>query len=91
MQRLELILSQAVESDLIEAFRAKGVGKAFTKIPDVMGQGFSSPKMGDSIWPQLNCIYIIYCEDEEAEAISAIIEDLRKQYPCDGIALFRTA
>jgi hypothetical protein len=88
MQRLELILNQAVESDLLEAFKAKGVGKCFTKIPDVMGQGNAEPKQGDSIWPQLNCIFIVYCEDAEARIITAIVEDLRKQYPSDGIALF---
>lgn len=90
MKRIELILSQAVESDILEAFEEKKVGKAYTKIPNVIGKGFSDPKMGDSIWPQLNSLYIIYCEEEESQIIYDIVLKTREEYPCDGIAFFCT-
>ena len=60
----------------------------FTKIPAVLGHGFSEPKMGDGIWPQLNTMYIIFCTEDEEKIILSIIEDLRKEYIGEGIACF---
>lgn len=87
MKRIEIIFSQAVEEDLDLLLSTKGI-KKYTKIPGVMGQGESIPKMGDSIWPQLNTIFIIYCNEEELEVLKTIITDLRNAYPMEGIATF---
>lgn len=88
MKRVELILNQSVELDLLELFREKGVGKMYTKIPSAFGRGCTSPKMGDSVWPQVNCVYVVYCEEAEAAVLVEIAETLRKEYPSDGIAVF---
>ncbi len=88
MKRVELILNQSVEPDLLELFKEKDVGKMYTKIPSAFGRGCTSPKMGDSVWPQVNCVYIIYCDETEVAALSEIAEALRKEYPSDGIAMF---
>ncbi|MFI3256918.1 MAG: hypothetical protein R3Y36_01315 [Spirochaetales bacterium] len=88
MKRLEIIFSQAIDDDFIDACAEKKIGQYFTKIQNVRGQGYSVPKMGDNIWPQLNNQYIIYCENAEAEEIHTVIIDLRKKYPTEGIAFF---
>ena len=83
--RLEITMSQAIEEDFINSFLAKDTGKMFTKIPVVMGQGNSEPKMGDAIWPQLNCMYIVICSDKEEKVIVDIIQSLHKMYPKEGL------
>ncbi len=88
--RLEIILSQSIEEDFVKAFLEKDTGHMFTKLDNVMGQGCSVPKMGDSIWPQLNCMYITYCTKSQSSEIKAIIKSLRKEYPGEGIACFKT-
>ena len=88
MKRLEIIVNQSIEADLFEAFRRRGVGKHFTKIPGAMGAGNSDPKMGDHIWPEENVILIIYCEKEEATGIGEAVEETKKHFPDEGLKLF---
>jgi hypothetical protein len=88
MKRLEIIVNQSIEADLFEAFRRRGAGSHFTKIPGAMGAGNSDPKMGDHIWPEENVILIIYCEDEEAAAITEAVEETKGRFPSEGLKLF---
>lgn len=86
--RVEIICSQALEEDFTQEFKDAKAGKKFTKINPVMGAGCSNPHLGDSVWPQLNLMYIIYCSEEEAEKIKEIVVKLRKLYITEGIACF---
>lgn len=88
--RLEIVLSQSIEEDFVKAFLEHDTGHMFTKMNDVMGRGFSVPKMGDNIWPQLNCMYIVYCTKEQASVTKEILNQLRREYPGEGIACFRS-
>lgn len=87
-KRVEIIFSQAVEEDFIERFKEQKVGAKYTKLANVMGAGFSNPRLGDAIWPQLNMMYIIYCSEDDCKKIIAIVEALREQYMGEGIACF---
>ena len=86
--RIEIICSQALEEDFSEEFKNAGIGQKFTKINPVMGAGNSNPHLGDSVWPQLNIMYIIYCNEDEAEKIKETVAKLRKLYITEGIACF---
>ena len=86
--RVEIISSQALDEDFDEEFKLNNVGKKFTKVSSVMGAGFSIPRLGNEVWPQLNSMYIIYCSKEEANALAKIVIKLRKLYPTEGIAMF---
>lgn len=88
LKRVELIFSAAVDEDFMDGFKKKGIGAHFTKISGVTGAGFSNPKLGDSVWPQLNEMIIVYCSKEEAEKIVDLAKDLREKYPMEGIACF---
>lgn len=88
--RLEITMSQAIEEDFITKFMAEDTGKKFTKLPVVMGQGNTEPKMGDAVWPQLNCMYIVFCSEAESQVVVKIVQDLRAMYPNEGIACFKT-
>lgn len=92
MKRVEVVLTQAIEEDFISLFEKKckeeSVKCKFTKIEDIMGQGNTSPKMGDPVWPQLNVMFVIYCEDKIVFKISEIMTELHKQYVGEGAAAF---
>ncbi|MBB5227342.1 hypothetical protein DYE50_00920 [Treponema ruminis] len=87
-KRVEIIFSQAVEEDFVAEFKEQQVGLKYTKLANVMGAGFSNPRLGDAIWPQLNMMYIIYCSEEDCGKIIAIVEKLREKYMGEGIACF---
>lgn len=88
--RLEIIMSQSIEEDFVKAFMNADTGKQFTKISAIMGQGFSVPKMGDAVWPQLNCMYLVYCTKKQAAEVAAVVEQLRREYPGEGLACFKS-
>lgn len=90
LTRLEIITSQALEEDFNEEFKENKVAARYTKLANVMGAGYSNPRLGDAIWPQLNIMYIIYCEESEAEKIIAICQKLREKYVAEGIACFKS-
>lgn len=88
MKRVEIVINYALETDLLDAFRENGVGTKYTSVSNVTGRGESDPKMGDAVWPQVNSIFVIVCEEPELEVLKKIILDLRNLYPKDGIAMF---
>ena len=88
MKRIEIIANNAVEDDIAEALHEFNAGKKYTKIVGVMGEGRSTPKHGDSVWPEENFIMIIYCEDQEAQAIKTAISRVKQVFPNEGIKLF---
>ena len=87
-KRVEIIFSQALEEDFAQLFKEKKVAARYTKINNVMGAGYSNPRLGDAIWPQLNMMYIIYCSQEDCDTIVQIVQQLRETYMGEGIACF---
>lgn len=88
LSRVEIICTQALEEDFIEAFKDEKVAVRYTKLKDVMGAGYSNPCLGDSVWPQLNIMFIIFCSQEECDKIKDIVWKLRDKYRTEGIACF---
>jgi len=88
MRRIEIMFSQAIEEDILAALKSIDEDSFYTIIPGVRGRGFSSPKMGDAVWPGSNEIMIIYCKKEAAEKIETCIKLLQKRFPDEGLALF---
>ncbi len=91
LTRIEVITSQALEEDFNEEFKENKVAARYTKLANVMGAGYSNPRLGDAIWPQLNIMYIIYCDEAEAQKIIAICQKLREKYVAEGIACFKSS
>lgn len=90
MNRIEIIYSQPLEEDILEAIKGIPEAKFFTIVPGVHGQGYSVPKMGDPVWPEVNNLMLIYCEsDTAADAIAEGVDTVRQRYPNEGLALFR--
>jgi hypothetical protein len=88
--RLEVILSQAIQDDFLNDIGFAVPGIKYTQVPDVAGRGFTAPKLGDAIWPQLNSIFVIYCTEEEANRVLAVVKRLRTRYADEGAACFKS-
>lgn len=88
LKRVEVIFSAALDEDFVEGFKKNKIGSHFTKISGVTGAGFSNPKLGDAVWPQLNEMLIVYCPKDEAQKIVELAEKIRDKYPMEGIACF---
>ncbi|MDR3284393.1 MAG: hypothetical protein LBS97_04340, partial [Treponema sp.] len=65
-------------------------GIAYTRLDGATGRGFSVPKLGDSIWPQLNSVMVLYVTPEEESAVRGIVKKLRTKYAGEGLACFRS-
>ncbi|MBQ3922217.1 MAG: hypothetical protein II707_02890 [Spirochaetales bacterium] len=88
MKKLEIIANRAVKEDLFDRFRQFDAHPHYTMIPIVHGEGSSSPKMGDSVWPEENFMLIIYCDEALAEKIIKAVKDLKLDFPDEGIKMF---
>lgn len=91
MIRVEIYINFGLESELLDAFKSEKIAEHYSRIGNVLGCGFTEPKMGDSVWPQVNSQFIIYCSEDEAKKIKSIVNDIREKYPNDGISIFFTA
>lgn len=89
MKRIEIIFNQSLEEDIFAALQDIPEAQFFTLIPTVYGKGFSTPKMGDSVWPEENKLLIIYTSSETAvEKIEKAINSLQKTFQNEGLAYF---
>jgi hypothetical protein len=88
MIRIEIVANHSVEENILEAFSREGVGKFYTKYPNVFGVGNSGPRMGDAVWPEENLALVVWCEEDEAQGIARAVDAVKKQFPDEGIRVF---
>ena len=88
MIRIEIVANRSVEENILEAFKKEGVGKYYTKYPNIHGVGAKGPRMGDAVWPEENFALVIWCETEEATGISRAIASVKENFPGEGIKIF---
>ncbi len=88
MKRLEIFANRSIQEDMFDAFNKAEIAKHYTLSPIVLGAGHAGPRMGDHIWPEENFSLIIYCEEEEALQIKAVINEMKAFFTKEGIKLF---
>ena len=88
MIRVEIVANRSVEENILEALKMEGVGKYYTKYPNIHGVGSSGPRMGDPIWPEENFALVIWCEEEEALGINRAVASVKEHFPDEGIKVF---
>jgi len=88
MIRVEIIANQSVEENILDSLKYEGVGKQYTKYPNILGVGSSGPRMGDAVWPEENFVLVIWCEEEEARRIEQAVNYVKDRFPNEGIKLF---
>lgn len=85
--RIDLVFSQALEEDFVEQFEMNKIER-YTIVPIVKGKGYSQPKLGTAVWPQLNTMMITFCNEDDAEKVRRVVKLLRNKYKTEGIACF---
>ena len=90
MIRIEIFANHSVEENILEALAKEQAGKYYTKIPHIYGVGTSGPRMGDAIWPEENFSLVIWCEEEEAQAIKRAVDSVKQTFHDEGIKLFQS-
>ncbi|MCL2294446.1 MAG: hypothetical protein FWC36_06255 [Spirochaetes bacterium] len=87
MKKIEIIANLSVEADIMDMLKEVGV-KGYTKIPVVHGTGNSTPKMGDSVWPEENFMLMICIEENMVPVIKDNVKKLKEKFPNEGIKYF---
>jgi hypothetical protein len=88
MIRVEIIANHSVEENILDALANAGVGKYYTRYPNVFGVGSSGPRMGDAIWPEENFALVVWCEEDEAQGIAKAVAGVKEHFPDEGIKVF---
>ncbi|MDR1025486.1 MAG: hypothetical protein LBL56_07130, partial [Treponema sp.] len=88
MLRIEIVANHSVEENILDAFLQEGVGKYYTKYPNIFGVGSSGPRMGDAVWPEENFSLVLWCEEEEARGVARAVAAVKTQFPDEGIRIF---
>ncbi len=85
MKRVEIVLNQSIEEDFFSRLEKEQIKRFYTKFVDAEGEGCQIPKKGTPIWPQLNNVIVMVLEDEYIPAVRQIVEDLRSEFPDEGV------
>jgi nitrogen regulatory protein PII len=88
MKMLMIVYNEAMDNEVMEALESC-VMKNYTKISKVFGRGVSSgTHLGNDIWPGLNNIIYIVCEEPQIKKMLSVVRELRKEVGHEGIKGF---
>jgi len=88
MKMVMITYNEAIDNEVMEVLESCSL-KNYTKITGVFGCGASSgTHLGTDIWPGLNNILYVACEEAAAKKIMAAIRQLRKSLGAEGIKAF---
>ena len=84
MKRVEIITNLAISEDILEELEIRGLADSYTFLPCVHGRGNKGTRLGSPLWPEENCIYLLYLEDHAAEAVKEAVRTIKKRFPNEG-------
>jgi len=80
--------NEAVDAEVMEALSSCAI-KSYSKIIGTFGKGDNSgAHLGTDIWPGLNNIVYVACEEAQAKKLLACIRQLRVKIGAEGIKAF---
>lgn len=83
--------NEAIDEEIMEAMEDCGL-KNYTKIKGIFGKGKTSgTHLGDDIWPGLNNIMYVACQDNQARQLILCVKELRKELGKEGVKAFAWA
>lgn len=85
MKRIEIVVNQAVEEEVIQLLTDHGHGESFTYTHPVFGRGGSGRREGSAVWPETNSLFVVYTNDEVGDAVLAGVDHLKERFPKEGI------
>ena len=88
MKMLMIIYNEALDNEIMEILDGCIV-KNYTKISQVFGRGTSSgTHLGNDIWPGLNNIIYVACEEPQVRDMLLSIKSLKSKVGHEGIKAF---
>lgn len=88
MKMVMITYNEAMDEEVMELINSCDV-KGYTKSTGVFGMGVASgTHRGDDIWPGLNNILYVACEQDQAKRILSGVMQLRKTYAKEGLKAF---
>lgn len=88
MKMVMLTYNEAIDVDVMEILNGCGLQR-FSRITRTHGKGETSkPHMGTEVWPGLNNILYVACNDDQAEQVVIGINNLRKSLGKEGVKAF---
>lgn len=83
-----VVYNEAMDLEVMEVLEACAM-KNYTKVTGAYGRGATSgAHMGNDIWPGLNNILYVACEDPQAAQMLSCVKQLRKKLGQEGIKAF---
>jgi len=88
MKMVMLTYNEAIDIEIMELLNGCGLAN-YTKVTRVFGKGTTSgTHLGDQVWPGLNYISYVACDDAQAEQIVLGVTNLRKTLGKEGVKAF---
>jgi len=80
--------NEAIDVEVMDALQSCGI-EHFTKWQRVLGKGEASePHLDSNVWPGLNNVLAVVCEDNLAKKLLSSVRELRKTLSKEGIKAF---
>ncbi len=88
MKMVMVAYNEAMDIEVMEMVDSLSLGN-YTKIVKAFGKGSSSgTHLGSDVWPGLNNILYIVCDDKDKSKILASVKEFREKLGHEGIKAF---
>ena len=88
MKMVMVIYNEALDNEMMEILEVAAV-KGYTKVSKSFGRGISSGiHLGNDIWPGLNNILYVACEEPQVKKILSGVRSLKSRVGQEGIKAF---
>lgn len=90
MNRYEIIANKSIEEDIMEVVEKNVTDSRYTKILDIHGRGSNGSRFGDAVWPELNFMIILYCDEEDGKNVTNGLRKVKEEFPDEGLKIFHS-
>ncbi|MDP2924410.1 MAG: hypothetical protein Q8O30_11960 [Candidatus Omnitrophota bacterium] len=83
-----IVYNEAIDVEVMEVLDGYGLAN-YTKVTRIYGKGTTSgTHLGTQVWPGLNYILYVACDDTQAKQVVSGITNLRKTLGREGVKAF---
>ena len=88
MKMVMIVYNEALDNEVMEILE-RSTAKNYTKITKAFGRGDKSGShLGTDIWPGLNNIMYVACQNPQAKELLSGVEELKKKSGHEGVKAF---
>lgn len=89
MVRTEIYANRSIEEDILEEIEKRIPNIYYSLIDDVRGRGKNGVRQGTAVWPELNVLYVMYGDSDQASLIAEAVDQVKRIFPNEGIKIFQ--